>query len=56
MKLDFWVAAILAAIMVWAIALDMYQLGLSRACKTYEFWTFVSVYVACCVGMYLDNT
>lgn len=56
MKFDFWIAFFLAGIMVWAIAVDMYQMGLSRASKTYEFWTFVGVYIVCCVGMYLDKT
>lgn len=55
MKFDFWVACILAAIMAWAIVVDMYQLGLSRAAKTYEFWTFILVYGACCITMYMDN-
>ena len=56
MKFDFWIAFSLAVIMGWAIVVDMYQMGLSKASKTYEFWTFVGMYVICCIVMYADMT
>lgn len=55
MKIDFWIAFLLAVIMGWAIVVDMYQIGLRRAAKTYEFWSFAATYVVCCIVMYADS-